>query len=415
MGKRLKQNVDAVQANIVKLYSKLANMAFWDAEDKADAEPTPLDWGNPKHTVTLALNLTNAVVKHNGVAKANGDTIQVEEGSTVTLTVEPASGYALTSVQSSTTGATVTDLSNGTYSVAIAVAGADMTLSITATAAAARSVTLNLTGCSKTSGPTSIINGGGGTFVFAADEDYTLPTSNPTVTNATVTSWDSTTGTLVISGVSGDVTITVTATSPWLTAPKDDVTEGGNVVTYGMQQGRSINPNSGYAAPGLTSGNPTVILSPAAYPYDTKVFTSGTSGYNANTNPGKTTNCFFATGGKRYLKIKMEFNSSEQTTGYDYKVAVACYTSSVLNNSQPDTTGSSISGIVGRIQYAVGNVTTFEWKLDLNTFATENGKQAGDIAYVKLLMCKYQEGSSTALDSRTWIDNMALKYYFTDD
>ena len=40
MGKRLKQKIDDVQANIVNLYNKLGNMAFWDAADQAAAEPT---------------------------------------------------------------------------------------------------------------------------------------------------------------------------------------------------------------------------------------------------------------------------------------------------------------------------------------------------------------------------------------
>ena len=134
-GKRLRDQIDYVYARLQAVYSALGNIAFWDGKTPIANILPDLDWGAPKHTVMLALSLTNAVVKHNGVAKSNGDTILVEEGGTLTLIVEPADGYALASVTSSTTGATVTDLGNGTYSVAITMGGSDVTLNVSATAA----------------------------------------------------------------------------------------------------------------------------------------------------------------------------------------------------------------------------------------------------------------------------------------
>lgn len=138
MGKRLKAKVDEVEANVQRLYNNLGNIAFWDAAAKAAAAPIPIDWGNPKHNVTLNLSLTNAVVTNNGVAVTNGSVIQVEEFGKLTLIVEPSSSsYELSSVTSSTTGAVVTDQLNGTYKVEITMGTSNVTLAITAVANAA--------------------------------------------------------------------------------------------------------------------------------------------------------------------------------------------------------------------------------------------------------------------------------------
>lgn len=134
MGKRLKQNVDAVQANIVKLYSKLANMAFWDAEDKADAEPTPLDWSVPKVTVTITNNIgSDAVIKRNGVAV--GNSLQVDQGDSLTLTIEPVGVATLDNVAATIDGvaATLTE-SSGIYTLSVGHVNAAMAIVIGGTA-----------------------------------------------------------------------------------------------------------------------------------------------------------------------------------------------------------------------------------------------------------------------------------------
>ena len=158
MGKRLKTKIDEVQANIQRLYNNLGNIAFWDAAAKAAAAPVAIDWGNPKHTVTLDLDLTNAVAKHDGVTKSDGDTILVEEGSTLNIIVEPDSGYMLTdnNISSSTAGVDVTPLGNGAYSVAIVMRQSNLTLSISAEAAEVLllNATMNLKGFTAESEPT---------------------------------------------------------------------------------------------------------------------------------------------------------------------------------------------------------------------------------------------------------------------
>jgi hypothetical protein len=127
---QVRSNIDILAASLNRLYAKLDNLAFWSAQDKTDAAPTALDWGAPKHIVTLSLTLTHAVVKYNGVVKNNGDTIpNVEEGSTIQLTVEPESGYELDSIssQAGTVSGSIVSLVMGT---------ANATLDITASASA---------------------------------------------------------------------------------------------------------------------------------------------------------------------------------------------------------------------------------------------------------------------------------------
>ena len=74
-----------------------------------------------------------------------------------------------------------------------------------------------------------------------------------------------------------------------------------------------------------------------------------------------------------------------------------------------------VTGGIGRINYTIGNVSTYEWKIDLHTYATDNNKQAGSIAYIKFLLSRVQAGTSSGTDSRLWFDNFTLKYNFTDD
>lgn len=211
-GKRLRDQIENVYQRMQSLYSLMSGLAFTNTKPAASTVLPDLDWGNPKHAVTLSLNLSNAVVKHNGAVVNNGASILVEEGSTLMLIVEASSGYALTSVTSSTTGATVTDLSNGTYSVELVMGGSNVALNIIAVAARTYNVALSLVGCTMSSGPTSLPAGSNGVFVFSAKTNYALPSTNPSVGGASVSSWNNNTGELIISNVTGDVSISVVAT-----------------------------------------------------------------------------------------------------------------------------------------------------------------------------------------------------------
>lgn len=259
---RIKSNIDSLYASLNRLYGKLANMAFWDSEDQEDAVPTPVDWSIPQITVTLDKTSlsANAMITDASDQEITGTSVSVDEGSGLTLKIKPRTGYALTAAPSATIGGvsqTLTE-SNGVYTLVIDSVTEAITIVISATAAQARSVETILTGCSKVSGPTSIINGGGGTFVFAANEDYTLPTVAPTVSGATVSSWNSSTGELVIGSVTGDVTITVVAVfSGWYVAPKNDTSS-----VFGVQFGATIIHTGGYAGNVIKDANVATILCP---------------------------------------------------------------------------------------------------------------------------------------------------------
>ena len=222
MGKRLKAKIEEVNDNIKRLYNNLGNIAFWDAASKANAAPSELDWGNPKHNVTLDLTLANAVVTHNGTEKSSGSVIQVEEGAKLTLIVAPAPNYALSGAPTASVGGsaiTPTDNGNGTYTIELTMAQSDVTLAISATGAATYSIGYTLSNCTATTRPTSVGAGGSATIVLEADSGYTLPSSLPSgaVTGASVTSWDAATGTLVIGNVTGNVAISLELTDGYIT------------------------------------------------------------------------------------------------------------------------------------------------------------------------------------------------------
>lgn len=217
-GAQLKAKINEVYTRLKAVYSALGNIAFWDGKPAASTILPDLDWGLPKHIVTLDLSLTNAVVKHNGAAVADGATIQVEEYTALTLLVEAESGYTLQSVTSSTTGAAVTDNGNGTYNVALTMGQSNVTLAITATAAQAYTISYGtMTNCSVVTSPapTSILGGQSVEIEFSVGSGYELDSSCFTVANADK-SWSSSTNKLTISNATGNVTISATASLPKL-------------------------------------------------------------------------------------------------------------------------------------------------------------------------------------------------------
>lgn len=259
MGKRLKAKIEQVEGNIERLYNNLGNIAFWDAAAKTAAAPVELNWGNPKHTVTLALNLTDASVSYNGEPKSDGATIQVEEGSTLELIVAPDSGYTLTSndVSSTTTGAVITDLENGTFKVALVMGPSNIALAITATAALIPqvSVTKNLKGFDIASETANVVYGQQYQLVLKLNKFYfplgTYPDSNPArevelivtmlnnnvaedITADVVDDSVSNAYGITIPHVTGDVTIEVKAVS-YIAFRKGLYSDSGALVEYNSQ------------------------------------------------------------------------------------------------------------------------------------------------------------------------------------
>lgn len=337
----IKRNVDSLYASLNRLYGKLAAMAFWDATDQSDAEPTALDWSVPKVTVTITNSIgAGAVIKRNGTAVSGS--LQVDQGDELVLTVE------------------------------------------------------------------------------AADEDYELSNLAATVDGVAATLVN---GTLTVEHVNSNTAIVFsgTAVQLWLTAPKQDLLDGNNnVITYGMQQGRSVAPDYGFLTAGMINNNiPQIVAVPAGVPAGTKVCTDNyvkPDGENSvvNSDPGISSEYFFATGGMRYLYVKPIFTGNNIPD--DVRLAVGCYNNSVVGRTMPAynayVNNAVVPGWVGRMSYeigAVGDVMTF----DLHTFATSKNKTAGSITYVKLIFFCKKDNANT--DSRTWIDGLTLKYRFSND
>lgn len=337
MGLVLRREITKVNTSLTRLYTKLANMAFWDSTDQADAEPTALNFNVPQKSVTFDLT---GVGGHVIVKLDNYSIISpmpVDVGSTHTLTIEAATDYALNN------------------DVAVEVDGVVQTLTES-----------------------------GGVY------------SLEVTVNANMA-----------------IEVVGTATQEWFTVPKSDVTEGGNVTLYGAQQGRTIVANGGYMTAGLDTNNiPQVIAAPAGYKESVKLYTTPyVEGSYNNSNPGKTTANYFATGGKRYLNIKLI--DPAEASGDTYHIGAGCYGSGVIGNSAANAGGTStIAGFKARIGYKTPDSTTAEgvhvWKIDLPTESSSTG-----IEYVKLIMFKKVNGTTT--DSRNWFANATIKYKFSDD
>lgn len=224
----IKNNIDSLATSLNRLYACLANMAFWDSQDKASAQPTPLDWSVPKKTVTLDLSGVGShiTVKHGVVPVVDGDTIEVDEGSNLVLNFYADTDYALSALSTSTSGATA-NLQAGT--VALENVTANTTLVISASAAGAYGITYNLTGCAAPAGvtnPTSIMQGGGATIYLESTNGFDMPASLPSgaVTGATANytrdSQDATLATIVLSNATGNVVVAVSASMPELVLGK---------------------------------------------------------------------------------------------------------------------------------------------------------------------------------------------------
>lgn len=334
MGLLIKREVNRLYTSLSRLYGKLANMAFWDAQDQEDAEPTPLKWNVPQ--VTLAFDLTGVgsgvSVKLNDEAVTGN--VSVDKGSTATLTIEAKDDWVLNN------------------DIAVEVGGVSQQL-------------------------TTIGN------IYSLD---------------------------IVANANAAVEVVGTADRDWITANKDDVTESNVVTKYGMQLGRSIHADYGTTVGGVSGSTPNCIMYPAGEPLSTRIFTSD----SVPNTPGTSAAYFLdarnsaGTAGKRYMRVKVE----DADIGSDvYRIIVALY--SQTGGAYVSST-TNINGWVVRPDYQ--SITNDQAVFDLNTLATGKGLSAGAIKYAKLLVFRRQGGATGSnVDSRTWYEDVSIKYCFTDD
>ena len=170
----------------------------------------------PSYSITY--NLTNLTSD-----AANPTTIG--SGETASIRITAPAGYNLPS-KITVTGCEYTweantgvlNISNPTGNVTIAAEGVAETYS----------VTVRLTGVTgESTNPTTVSYGGSATFKFTAKEYYELP-ADVEQTGATSYNWNKATGTLVLTNVTGPVTIIVTgvATTPQLATPTGLIADG---------------------------------------------------------------------------------------------------------------------------------------------------------------------------------------------
>lgn len=175
----------------------------------------------PSYSITY--NLTNLTSD-----ATNPATIGI--GETASIRITAPTGYNLPS-RITVTGCEYTweantgvlNISNPTGNVTIAAEGVAETYS----------VTVRLTGVTgESTNPTTVSYGGSATFKFTANENYELPVGVEQ-TGATSYNWNKATGTLVLTNITGPVTVTITgvATTPQLATPQN-VTADGTTVSW---------------------------------------------------------------------------------------------------------------------------------------------------------------------------------------
>lgn len=176
-------------------------------------------------TYSITETLTN-------VSKSGTHPTTINAGSTLQLNYTAATNYNLPDTVT-VTGATSTwekstgtlTISNPTANVSITIAGVLSTVT----------VTYNLTHCTSAStNPATVAIGGSADLKFVADSGYEL-NATPTVTGATLVSWDypvaddKTTMVAGIENVTGPVTISVVGALPQLATPQNVSADGTTV------------------------------------------------------------------------------------------------------------------------------------------------------------------------------------------
>lgn len=149
------------------------------------------------------------------------------QGAGVSITLKADTNYALPS-SITVTGATLGSYNSSTGAVVLRNPTGMVTVKCVATQSVFN-ITTSLTGCKADStNPKTINKGGTASLIFTANEGYQLPAS-VTVSGATYT-WEQSTGKLVLSNPTANVSITITATQlPQLATPTNVAISGTTV------------------------------------------------------------------------------------------------------------------------------------------------------------------------------------------
>ena len=167
----------------------------------------------------------------------------------------------LTTITATTLDLTTVITTNGTYNISVIATGTGYTDSDSSNVVeynyASYSITTNLTNVTaNTSNPTTVSTVASSTLTFTASTGYNLP-DNVTVTGAEFT-WTKSSGTLVISNPTGNVSVTVAgvAISRTITAALTNVTaasDNATTIATGETKVLTYTANSGYNLPDTVS------------------------------------------------------------------------------------------------------------------------------------------------------------------
>ena len=148
---------------------------------------------------------------------------------TVTVTLSPSNTTdSITAISGSSSVATVTvnnrvvtvtPVANGSTTITISTtSGLSATVSVSVALPQLFTVTNTLTGCTSDNDATSIYEGESYSATITPDTDYSINSVSIMMgsTDITSTAWDSTTGEISVASVTGNLSITVTATTPVL-------------------------------------------------------------------------------------------------------------------------------------------------------------------------------------------------------
>ena len=250
-----------------------------------------------------------------------GDISKLKAGSSVTVELTAAEGYALPETVSVTgasyeydqTSGTLT-LSNPTENVEIEVVCVPIVWDITS------SIT-NVT----VSGDTTIATGGTASVTLTAASGYTLPVT-VTVTNATLDSY--TGGVVTISNPSGDVTISgaCTANTYAITTSVTNATASGDTgISMGGTASVTLTAASGYTLPSTVTvtnatldsytGGVVTISNPSG-----SVTISGACDQVQQQSAQTYTLTITADNTESYRQVNFEIYINEVLSGYDYRI-----------------------------------------------------------------------------------------------
>lgn len=202
-GKIIKANIEQLHSDLADLVAALANIAFTSLPKPVIAN---MDWAGDKYRITLNNTLSGCTADKSGVQ-------QVNEGSTLTVTITASAGNMLRSVTASSGTVTIAaNQESATITIANVMADATVNITASATTKGSFSASINDSRVSGTGATSGITEGSSWTSVFSlnntAEEGASLTAISASMAGGGSISVVG--NTVSTSFVTGNITITAT-------------------------------------------------------------------------------------------------------------------------------------------------------------------------------------------------------------